>query len=390
MGIFRTILLLPSIVASLIISAPADAQSEGMIDCSPGGHGTKCEVRLSAGQTFATIRFRPTIPMSPPGGAQSFAIRGRGVPVGSVKLGSDNTAEVSLNYATPPTAKDLIFVETVGESIVLRDTLHILPAVTSPTVEPQRNLAPYVWIRNTWIPLGLRIGVSPLDGTKLTAQECEQVRFSLQPMPEGDATPDSGRAMYANESPLNCFVHARWKLADAVGEQDLAVRIGDKVVLVEGIAREAPRIIVGVAHFGENADEDTRYCNDYGEPFEDCRSERLAAADSIKKTGPGSENSVWRTFFGVEAPFIVTRQPTNEVIKWLQRKVRVVAGSSFVKPEENFFVGLTLSPLYRTELEGLSLQTQVAWRVNGGLVGGFSVDGSGLLSNALKALGAPF
>lgn len=379
--------LVPAVAAALLASSPLAAQSQGTIDCTPGGHGEKCEVRLRAGQTSEVIRFRPTVP-----GPTKFKVDG--LPGGqiTVNVGADNTAPVFVTRSAAQTDTTVLLVETADLSITRRDTIRIYPFVAARTVEAQDDLATYVWIRNTWIPLGLRVAVRPVGGTQLTEDECRQVGFSLQAMPEGDVTPDTGRAIYeaqSDTSRYNCFVNARWKLADGAGEQEIAVRVGDRVTLVPGVAREGPRIVVGTGWFTKHADEDTRYCNDYGEAFESCRAERTALADSIKKTGSGSDKSVWRPFFGVEAPFLVTRQPTNGVVRWLQSSVRVVGGSTFVKPEENFFVGLTVSPLFQTELESLPLQVQAAWRLNGGFVAGLSVDGSGLLSTALKALGAP-
>lgn len=379
--------LVPALAAALLASSPLAAQSQGAIDCTPGGHGEKCEVRLRAGQVSETIRFRPTVP-----GPKTFKVDG--LPGGqiTVTVGADNTAPVFVTRSAAQTDTTVLLVETADLSITRMDTIRVYPFVAARTVEVQDNLETYAWIRNTWIPLGLRIAVRPVGAKQLTEDECRQVSFSLQAMPEGDVTPDTGRAVYEAQTDPNrytCFVNARWKLADGAGRQEIAVRVGDRVTLVPGVAREGPRIIGGLAWFTKHTDEDTRYCADYSEAFKICRTERTVLADSIKKTGDGSDKSVWRPFFGVEAPLLVTRQPANDVVEWLQRSVRVMGGTTFVKPEDNFFVGLTVSPLIQTELESLPLQVQAAWRVNGGFVAALSVDGSGLLSNALKALGAP-
>lgn len=378
--------LVPAVFASFFGSLSVAAQTEGALDCRPGGHTEKCEVQLAAGQTSELIRFRPTVP-----GPRAFRVQGLTEDPLIVSVHPDGTAHFSVTESAPPTKKIQVIVESV-EAPLQRDTIHILPAATAREIEVQDNLARYVWTRNSWIPMGLRIGVSAAGGAQLTREECQQVRFSLQPMPEGDATPDTGRADYEPQRgsrSYTCFVNARWKLADATGEQEIGVRVGNDLVLVPGLAREGPRIVGGLALFAKHADEDTRYCNDYAQDFSACSDDRLTFADSVKKTQAGSDDWVWRPFFAVEAPLLINRQSRRGALQFIQSRIRVVAGSSFIKPTDNFFIGLTASPLYQTELESLPLQLQLAWRINGGLVGGLSVDGTALLSNALKAFGAP-
>ncbi|MBB4634019.1 hypothetical protein [Longimicrobium terrae] len=376
-----------SLAAIFIASVPLGGQSQGTIDCSPGGHGAGCEVKLEAGQSSALIRFRPTIL-----GPTTFTIRGGGLNE-KVSLNGDMTANFRWIEAAPPTDTVLILVETAGAPIVQWDTVRIYPHVAAArTLALQDNLAPYVWIRNQWLPLTLRIGVGTAQGAQLTQAECEKVRFALQPLPDGDASPDTGRASYyPNRSGYTCFVEPRWKFAEVTGRQDLGIRVGDESVRIPGVAREGPRIAAGIAWFSRHTSKDTRYCNSYSDDFDVCSEDRVSFSDSVKKTRMETHDKEWQPFFAVETPpFLGWDQSTNPIGQYLQTNVRVVAGSTFVEPQKNFFVGLTLLPLRATELESLPLQLQAAWRWNGGFVGGLSVDGSGLISNALKALGAPF
>ena len=230
-----------------------------------------------------------------------------------------------------------------------------------------------------------------MAGAPLTEEECEAVSFSLQAIPEGDVSPDTGHASYHSDGqPYNCLIEARWKFADVAGWQDMSVRVGGELVRVRGVAREGPRIAAGLAFFTRHSAKDTRYCVGYEQSFDDCNEDRQSFADSVKKTQSATHDEVWQPFFAVEAPFLWRRQSSNGVGQWLQRRLRFVGGSSFVEPTKNFFVGVTFLPILGTELESLPIQVQTAWRWNGGFVGGLSVDGSGLVSNALKALGAPF
>ncbi len=204
-------------------------------------------------------------------------------------------------------------------------------------------------------------------------------------------SPDTGNATYEHGAkPYNCFVIARWKFADVAGWQDFGVRVGDELVRVRGVAREGPRIVAGVALFTRHTKDDTRYCETYDQAFDDCHESRESFVDTVKKEEKATHDDQWQPFFAVEAPFLWRRQSSSTKVQRLHMHLRLVGGSSFVEPTENFFIGVTALPILGTELESLPIQIQTAWRWNGGFVGGLSVDGSALLTNALKALGAPF
>lgn len=379
-----------TLVASLLTATSLPAQSKGIIDCTPGGHGPNCEVNLAAGQRSVFVHFRPTVPL-PPGTPLKYNVQGTHI-LRQVTPRADNTGEISWSNPTPPTDTVLILVQTTGVPILQSDTIRIIPAAAPPrTVSPQDNLAPYVWLRNSWVPTPLRIGVAPEVGPPLSEKECESLRYSLQAIPEGDVSPDSGSATYeAGARPYNCFVVARWKLADVAGRQDFGVKVGNELVRVHGVAREGPRIVAGLAFFTRHLSEETRYCVNYEQAFDDCHTDRESFADTVKKNRDDTGENAWQPFFAVEVPFLWRQQLTNRGLQKLQRHLRLVGGSSFVEPTDNFFLGLTFLPILGTELESLPIQVETAWRWNGGFVGGVSVDGSGLLTNALKALGAPF
>jgi hypothetical protein len=378
------------VVTSLLSAASLSAQSKGIIDCTLGGHGPNCEVNLATGQRSVFIHFRPTVSL-PAGAPLKYNVQGTHI-LRQVSLGADNTGQIPWSNPTPPTDTVLILVQTSGVPILQSDTIRIIPAAApSRSVMPQDNLAPYVWLRNNWVPTPLRIGLATPGGPPLSEKECESLRYSLQAIPEGDVSPDTGSATYeAGARPYNCFVVARWKLADVAGRQDFGVRVGNELVRVHGVAREGPRIVAGLALFTRHVSEQTRYCVNYEQAFNDCHTDRESFADTVKKKRDETGENAWQPFFAVEAPFLWRQQFTNRGLQKLQRHLRLVGGSSFVKPTDNFFLGVTFLPVLGTELESLPIQIETAWRWNGGFVGGLSVDGTGLLTNALKALGAPF
>ncbi len=159
------------IAASLLAAPGASAQSKGVIDCTPGGHGPDCQVKLATGQRSVLVHFRPTITL-PAGTVLNFNVQGTHI-LRQVSLGADNTGQFPWSSPTPPTDTLLILVQTTGVPIVQNDTIRIVPAAApARVVMPQENLAPYVWLRNSWVPTPLRVGVAPQTGDALTEKEC--------------------------------------------------------------------------------------------------------------------------------------------------------------------------------------------------------------------------
>lgn len=392
---------IPRVLAALLIVTPllvprlAAGQAAGvgpLVDCTPSGRGAECRIALEKDQRYVPVEFRLATPYL---GSAPLELRARVLPSGSdiaIERDAENPALYRLTHrlTTDPADTVRILVQSVGLGVPLSDTIHLIPPPTARQVrtEPQ-NYAPFVWLRESWIPLTIHPEIVPVDGPALTPETCEQIRFAYQPRGGGTAQPDTGSARWVDE---RCLAETRWKLGDAAGEQQLRLVVGGdertarETEVFRANARQTPRIVVGVAHYTRHEHRVERFCAAPDTPEAQCKETRFGA-DTVKLSFEETEASE-QAFFAVDFPVILRAQPTG-FRSLVSERLRLTVGSTFVRPQDNAFVGLTLLPLLEPATEGFPVQLHAGWRINGGYVFGGSIDGTALIKNVLTALGAP-
>lgn len=393
-------------LATLGVATAASAQSSdstppppGVIDCSRGGHGADCQVQLGTGQTEATILFEPTPRYI---GERTVAFRASTLPGGPpVPVASHRDWQGVFRYTWSGTANPSdtlrVLVQTETFGVLASDTIHLLPPKVPPLRVSTPGYDPHVWLREAWVPRTIRAEVKREGGGALTLDSCESTRFAFYPRGGGTVEPDTGSARWEERGygaePL-CLAETRWKLGDATGGQQLRLVVGDgdrvtrHVSVIDAYARQAPRIAVGYGYFSRFASTEELFCSDRDTPRANCDKVRFEP-DTLKREFDVRADGEWQPLIGVEFPIFTSSQPSNRITKFVSKRLRLIAGSSFTRPVDNAFFGVTVIPLYTPSYEGFPVQVQAGWRMQGGFVGGATVDGSALISSALKALGAP-
>ena len=391
----HTPVILLALTAVASISSTGLAQ-HGTIDCRPGGHPESCNIPIQPGQTSVTLRFRssPEILSTRP-----ILYYLRALPSGaidSVLTGSDQIARIEWPVPQAGTDTSRILVQTSGAGVLQTDTIRILPLRRPADRVEIPGYAPFVWLRETWIPSTIRPEIVGVQGD-MDEERCRSIRFAFQPRGGGSVQPDTGIATWVKDPGDvrgRCFAETRWKLGEATGGQQLRVVVGDgqRVAhserLLHANVREAPRIVAGVAAFTRFIGTTERYCPDRTSPRDGCR-DVPTEADSVKREFEVERKNATEPFFGVESPLFLSDQPGNSVTRFMYKRVRFVVGSTFERPMDNLFVGVTVIPLFAPSYERIPLQIQTGWRPReGGYFLGGSLDGSALVQSALKALGA--
>lgn len=372
--------------------------AQGAIDCTPGGHGPDCILQLAENQTTAAIHFRPSPPIV---GASrisySVLVLGTGEQ-DRVATGAGQIARYVWTGTDLPKDSVKILVQTNVTGVLQSDTIYLLPPRTTAidSVYAQAYY-PYAWLSNSWMPLTVRAQIKARRGD-MTEARCGRVQIAFQIQGGGETEPDSAIAEWEPHQSGDggwCMAETRWKLGDA-GPHQLRLRMGDgtRVARSEDVlrafARERPRIVAGVGYFTRVNVEEERFCPSYETVPTDCARRRTSAGDSIKREVEVERAGETATYFGVDFPLLLSNQPRNPISRFISRRTRLVVGSTFSEPDENFFVGVTVLPLFVPTSEIVSTQIHAGWRPSeGGFFVGASVDGSGLITNALKALGAP-
>lgn len=380
---------------ALLLTAPSlRAQTPGAIDCSPGGHAADCRIPLRPGQTSLQIRFRPTI-LPAAGKTEHYHVLGEGVVATEASATATEPGIIEWRGSITPTRPVPIIVERKNPPH-LTTTIQILPPEGPVPLTLQNNLGAYVAHRDSWIPLLLRVGIGRENGAFLTEEECTAVRYRVTPLPNGEAEADSGVGAYdPDDNKYRCYAEFRWKLANVTGDQQLRITAGDGTRFTReesqlgAYAREPARIVVGAGLFSRHRADETRFCESYEQEVEECAENRGTTEDSIKRTRDVTMENRWEPYFAIEVPITPSVQPGNAGLRFLSRRVRLVGGSTFDRPLDNFFVGLGVVPLVLPRWEDAKVQLHGAWRWNGGFMAGVTFDGSGVLSGVLKTLGAP-
>jgi hypothetical protein len=250
----------------------------------------------------------------------------------------------------------------------------------------------YVWIRGDYVPRPIWVDIDSIGGRPIDEAQCAQIKYRFLPLQGGTASPDSGftqfdSAHHGAPRPV-CTAETRWKLADAAGEQQLLVdfsgtRIQRQRVQVSGLARQGPRLSGGVGWFQAHRGEREITCNS--------RDQHSACsdvpADSFPATRKGNirDESV-EPYFAVELPIFFAYESHHELHKYLFEHVRLVLGSTFEQPEENYFVGLALLPLFSSASEYSPFQIN-AGHSKRGWYAGMSLDASTIVKPIFSVFG---
>lgn len=378
---------------SLIVPSQSAAQ-QGLIDCSPSGYSSNCHVQLTAEQTRATIHFRPAVPnlteVTP-------VYRVSRPPWdGAVVVAKEENADFySYTWSGAPATTDTIrlLVQTNSFGTLSSDTIVLLPPRAPAYRVEVPTYASYVWLRDSWHPLTIQPEITSAMGGRMTAETCNRIRVAFQPHGGGTAQPDTGSARWiASED--RCVAETRWKFSDATGPQQLRVTVGDgeriarSEQILTGHARQEPRIVAGIAFFTRHHTHAVKYCQTPDTDQDGCREIRFET-DTLRVEFPNRDENEIEPFFGVEFPIFLHYQPSTPWISAFSRRTRLVGGSTFDRAADNLFMGVTVIPIFLPPYERIPVQLQAGWRWRGGFVMGGSVDGTALVTGALKALGAP-
>lgn len=386
----------------LLAAMPLSAQSSGAIDCSVGGQNAACKVQLRPHHTVAHVLFRPSMRLlvdsvkiqylvaELPGGVARPAER---------DPSARDTYIATWSGAAPPTDTVRLLVQTLSFGALQSDTIVLVPPsrARADSVEAP-YMSPYIWLEDDWIPTTISVNVTAIDGSPMTQERCERVRFAFQPRGGGKVEPDTGNARYEpNLHTANgkCYAETRWKLGEATGTQQLHLVLGDGETvarsdqIVRAYARALPRVVAGLGYFTRHNSKEDRFCQ-AGAADSLCVTDKTTA-DTIKRQVPREERNETEPYFGVEFPVFFSYQPGSGFTRQLYERVRLVVGTTFIEPRENFFIGAAVIPVMSPASEGFPVQLHAAWRpTEGGFMLGIAVDGTNFITNALKVMGAPF
>jgi hypothetical protein len=384
-----------SVVLAALFAVPVEAQHNAF-DCRASEHGPDCRVQLKSGQDSAVVQIRPTDPLLTVAGQtiDYYVQPGRGFATTLVKSDDKHRATLVWRGTSPTSEPITVLVQANAGGVLLRDTIHLLPPPTSQLASNPRLLN--VWFGDSWIPHTIQAEVVT-GPSGMSEASCERTRYTFQARGGGKAEPDTSTARWepttADNSAGRCFAETRWKLGD-VGPQQLRLTLADgqqgtRSQLIEGYARQAPRLVGGIGFFTRFVGNQDFYCEP-GERDREVCAERPVGPDTIKRGFRTKMENEWKPFFGVEFPIMYTSQPTSPFARFINTRTRLLAGSTFEEPARNGILGLTILPILKPANERVVLQVQAGWRpLAGGWFGGVSLDAGSLLSNALKAFGAP-
>jgi hypothetical protein len=316
----------------------------------------------------------------------------------------------------PKAPVDLTFAAAHGGTVQtgkVRITTQQAPPKPEPlavSTTPYHQTAPrYVWIRGDHIPITIPVFIDSV-GTTLAAgsgrlrrvaatrESCEKVNVVFTALQGGTASPDTVRALWYprregmawHPTQGRCRAETRWRLADDAGEQRMDVVIGDDSVIARSrfimtaFARQTPRLTGGYGYFGGLLQDREVTCAEI-RTHARCTSRPDSDTVTIQvREGGGS------AYFAVEFPIFKYRVSEGSVVgKYLAEHLRIVLGSTFERPSDNIFMGLTLMPLFSGASEAAPFQISAGvgsrgirtWYV------GMSLDATTIVAPVLGAIG---
>lgn len=402
---------------------PLQAQSEQNLPlkCVNGLVLGPCVVQLAAGQSSALVTFTPT---DDAGDSRNeripLTVTATKCCLDSTTVYLDGNGFASIHWKGSA-ASDTIHLSVrrrYPDNILRVGDITLIPAQPQPLrhvalVRGERSHA-YVWIRGEHIPSPVHVEVAGVwNGTTvtpLTESDCSKLKFTFVALNEGKISPDSGTAVYATSlhsvrtgkseqllyvegaNPMSgrggvCTVRGRWKLPDAPGGQELQVTISGEGLVPEalslrGIPRQAPRITAGYGYFVHlRRDREITCTQTTQQPLCEGKTD-----SSVVKTVESKSSG--EPYFAFEFPFFYRYNVNAKAGQWAFEHVRLMVGSTFERPQDNYFVGLTLSPILSAASEHSPFQLSAG--VVGplrGVYSGFSLDTSQVIQPILSVFG---
>jgi hypothetical protein len=215
----------------------------------------------------------------------------------------------------------------------------------------------FIWFRDEQITESIDFRITRTDSADVTEAECNRIQVAFTPHLGGTAGPSPANAAY--HGPDACTVGASWRLANTVGTQFLNAKIAGTEgsmrvdANVTAIARHQPRFIAGFARFvGDDK-------------------------------GEGEEGGALKSIFGVDFPVFYE----DVCAIGLCKRLRVVVGSSFLDPQDDYYGGVVLIPLiFGTARESIPIQATANLASQGRPFLALTVDATSVLQMALNSL----
>lgn len=439
------------LVLQLPLVRPLEAQQGNLLTCNLPPLDPSCHAELPLKQDSLQLSVRVNLRLprdtamggstvivtSAMGNAATISLTGAAVDTPRVTVSSthccvspqlatvDRNGFVSVTWRgaqRPDTTVELVFAAAdtadlrIGKVWIRPKPAPTTQSLRAFTTPYHRTVPRYVWIRGDHIPVTIpvvidSVGTVPADTalspdkarvrTALrTRERCEQVRVVFTALQGGKASPDSARAIWHPRRTVagwdtiagRCVVETRWRLADDAGEQQMNVVVGgDSGVarsqfIVTAFARQTPRLTGGYGYFAGLRQDREVTC---AEIREHARCSGRPDSDTLTiqvREGGGS------AYFAVEFPLFLRYQVSEGagLGKYFSEHLRIVLGSTFERPADNFFVGLAMLPLLSGASEAAPFQISLGMGSRGirSWYAGMSLDASTIVGPVLAAIGA--
>lgn len=282
-------------------------------------------------------------------------------------------ASVIWSGSVPNSVSDRIRIDLWRGGAATPDSIIIRP---NPDIPAALALVPvdtyFVWFRDDQVPKPVDFFVERAgNNERITKGECDRAQVIFTPHLGGTAGPspayarwfprDTTREPQPSDTDGTCRVGATWRLANSVGTQHLNARLAGTEgptrvdANARATARHPPRFVAGFGYF----------------PFED--EEEGESEDGEAQV---------RATFGLDFPVFSERVcPLH-----LCRTLRLVIGSTFDDPREEYYASVPLLPLFGGSREALPVQMNLGWANAKGPFVSTTVDASGLLGTAIGRL----
>jgi hypothetical protein len=397
------LLIALGILISAMAARPAAAQ--GLLTCNLPPLGTDCSTTLAPGQDTIQLSVYVGVPTVAGTDTARVTVSSSHCCVRPQVATADRNGYVNLTWRAAEPPDTTVTIALVQRDPVTNTTRTGVVGLFQPDDRPIRTIGyldrtqTYVWVRGDHVPVEvpisvLSVGWAVSNGSPppMTQDLCESVRFAFHPRMEGKASPDTGHATWhplESDPGRQCRVETRWKLADDAGEQNMEVHLGGGNGIqstrfpIRAIARQTPRLSGGFGYFQDLRQDREISCGDEPE-----HAKCAGKPDSVDVTVQ-VRNGAFTPFFGLEFPIFFGYQPREGVSTYLSERLRVVLGSTFERPEDNFFVGLSLMPLVSGASEASPFQLSMGvgrkglrtWYL------GMSLDASTIVSPILATFG---
>ena len=400
--------MLTAVLFTLLAFCPVAAQGK-FITCEYAPFVQNCEIELQKSQKSVAATFRLNLPTDVESG-ESPAVTF--VPstccMRRTTVRADANGYVTMQWSSEALPESDVTIEVLIGSKPYADRIRLRKHEQS-TPKPFEivrydSTQFYVGLRNTPVASPIRVEIDRVDGRKVAgdpavkdwAKTCSSIRFRFQAPLEGKTTPDTGRArLEASQRPAMfdsvCVVETRWKLADAAGSQRLDLFLGgdnfeQRHIRIAGSARQALRLTAGFGVFSRVRRDIKITCDSL---TEHARCGSVAPEELPKEVtiGAAREQGV-EPYFALELPIFLRSNPDNAVEHLLYRHLRIVVGTTFEKPEENYFAGVALIPLFSSSGEQSAFQLH-AGMGRSGFQAGMALDASALVKPVFSIFGIP-